>query len=111
MEGLLNQEEAVLKVAVKTMKKMEDFLREAACMKEFDHPNVMRLLGECVPADGGERRLPVTCGHPAIYEARRSAQLPAVLQAGRLSYISQSGLSLEKGDIVMEELNYQLEIA
>lgn len=25
---------------------MEDFLREAACMKEFDHPNVMRLLGE-----------------------------------------------------------------
>lgn len=25
---------------------MEDFLREAACMKEFDHGNVMRLLGE-----------------------------------------------------------------
>ena len=25
---------------------MEDFLREAACMKEFDHHNVMRLLGE-----------------------------------------------------------------
>jgi len=25
---------------------MEDFLREAACMKEFDHANVMRLLGE-----------------------------------------------------------------
>lgn len=24
---------------------MEDFLREAACMKEFDHANVMRLLG------------------------------------------------------------------
>ncbi|XP_032446838.1 tyrosine-protein kinase receptor UFO [Xiphophorus hellerii] len=55
MEGLLNQEEAVLKVAVKTMKiaictrsEMEDFLREAACMKEFDHPNVMRLLGVCL---------------------------------------------------------------
>lgn len=27
---------------------MEDFLREAACMKEFDHPNVMRLLGKTV---------------------------------------------------------------
>jgi len=27
---------------------MEDFLREAACMKEFDHPNVMRLLGEFI---------------------------------------------------------------
>ncbi|KAM9318533.1 tyrosine-protein kinase receptor UFO [Pholidichthys leucotaenia] len=55
MEGLLTQEEAVLKVAVKTMKiaictrsEMEDFLREAACMKEFDHPNVMRLLGVCL---------------------------------------------------------------
>ncbi|XP_068173500.1 tyrosine-protein kinase receptor UFO [Antennarius striatus] len=55
MEGLLTQEESVLKVAVKTMKiaictrtEMEDFLREAACMKEFDHPNVMRLLGVCL---------------------------------------------------------------
>ncbi|TSP46829.1 Tyrosine-protein kinase receptor UFO [Bagarius yarrelli] len=50
-EGLLTQEDSVLKVAVKTMKiaictrtEMEDFLREAACMKEFDHQNVMRLL-------------------------------------------------------------------
>ncbi|KAI1903503.1 hypothetical protein AGOR_G00027860 [Albula goreensis] len=55
MEGLLTQEEFVLKVAVKTMKiaictrsEMEDFLREAACMKEFDHPNVMRLIGVCL---------------------------------------------------------------
>uniref|UniRef100_A0A6Q2XTH9 receptor protein-tyrosine kinase n=1 Tax=Esox lucius TaxID=8010 RepID=A0A6Q2XTH9_ESOLU len=55
MEGSLIQEESVLKVAVKTMKiaictrsEMEDFLREAACMKEFDHQNVMRLLGVCL---------------------------------------------------------------
>ncbi|XP_022534783.2 tyrosine-protein kinase receptor UFO [Astyanax mexicanus] len=55
MEGLLSQEDSVLKVAVKTMKiaictrtEMEDFLREAACMKEFDHQNVMRLLGVCL---------------------------------------------------------------
>ncbi|XP_064208557.1 tyrosine-protein kinase receptor UFO isoform X1 [Anguilla rostrata] len=55
MEGLLTQEQFVLKVAVKTMKiaictrsEMEDFLREAACMKEFDHPNVMRLIGVCL---------------------------------------------------------------
>jgi len=33
-------------VAICTRSEMEDFLREAACMKEFDHPNVMRLLGE-----------------------------------------------------------------
>ncbi|KAK5905244.1 hypothetical protein CesoFtcFv8_006727 [Champsocephalus esox] len=55
MEGLLTQEDSCLKVAVKTMKiaictrsEMEDFLREAACMKEFDHANVMRLLGVCL---------------------------------------------------------------
>lgn len=33
-------------VAICTRTEMEDFLREAACMKEFDHPNVMRLLGK-----------------------------------------------------------------
>uniref|UniRef100_UPI00398ED89B tyrosine-protein kinase receptor UFO n=1 Tax=Pristiophorus japonicus TaxID=55135 RepID=UPI00398ED89B len=55
MEGQLNQDDYILKVAVKTMKiaictrtEMEDFLREAVCMKEFDHPNVMRLLGVCL---------------------------------------------------------------
>uniref|UniRef100_A0A667XZE1 receptor protein-tyrosine kinase n=1 Tax=Myripristis murdjan TaxID=586833 RepID=A0A667XZE1_9TELE len=35
-------------VAICTRSEMEDFLREAACMKEFDHPNVMRLLGVCL---------------------------------------------------------------
>ncbi|KAM9326455.1 tyrosine-protein kinase receptor UFO [Gastrophryne carolinensis] len=55
MEGQLNQDDYILKVAVKTMKiaictrtEMEDFLSEAVCMKEFDHPNVMRLLGVCL---------------------------------------------------------------
>ncbi|XP_077467851.1 tyrosine-protein kinase receptor UFO [Stigmatopora argus] len=55
MEGQLMQEDSVLRVAVKTMKiaictrsEMEDFLREATCMKEFDHANVMRLLGVCL---------------------------------------------------------------
>ncbi|TFJ99457.1 Tyrosine-protein kinase receptor UFO [Platysternon megacephalum] len=55
MEGQLNQDDSVLKVAVKTMKiaictrsEMEDFLSEAVCMKEFDHPNVMKLLGVCL---------------------------------------------------------------
>ncbi len=33
-------------VAICTRTEMEDFLREAACMKEFDHQNVMRLLGK-----------------------------------------------------------------
>ncbi|XP_058385366.1 tyrosine-protein kinase receptor UFO isoform X2 [Diceros bicornis minor] len=60
MEGQLNQDDSVLKVAVKTMKiaictrsELEDFLSEAVCMKEFDHPNVMRLIGVCF--QGSER--------------------------------------------------------
>ncbi|NWI09117.1 MERTK kinase, partial [Crypturellus soui] len=56
MEGRLSQPEgAVQKVAVKTMKldnfsqrEIEEFLSEAACMKDFDHPNVIKLLGVCI---------------------------------------------------------------
>uniref|UniRef100_A0A2K6RNC1 receptor protein-tyrosine kinase n=1 Tax=Rhinopithecus roxellana TaxID=61622 RepID=A0A2K6RNC1_RHIRO len=53
MEGNLKQEDGTSqKVAVKTMKldnfsqrEIEEFLSEAACMKDFSHPNVIRLLG------------------------------------------------------------------
>ncbi|XP_004686167.1 PREDICTED: tyrosine-protein kinase Mer isoform X2 [Condylura cristata] len=56
MEGSLNQQDGTLqKVAVKTMKldnfsqrEIEEFLSEAACMKDFNHPNVIRLLGVCI---------------------------------------------------------------
>ncbi|XP_030050521.1 tyrosine-protein kinase Mer, partial [Microcaecilia unicolor] len=51
------------KVAVKTMKldicsqrEIEEFLSEAACMKDFDHPNVIKLLGVCLEASS--RRTP-----------------------------------------------------
>uniref|UniRef100_A0A3Q2NZI2 receptor protein-tyrosine kinase n=1 Tax=Fundulus heteroclitus TaxID=8078 RepID=A0A3Q2NZI2_FUNHE len=51
------------KVAVKTMKldsfsqrEIEEFLNEAACMKDFDHPNVINLLGVCL--DVGAERFP-----------------------------------------------------
>ncbi|NXP02273.1 MERTK kinase, partial [Thinocorus orbignyianus] len=56
MEGRLSQPEGIpQKVAVKTMKldnfsqrEIEEFLSEAACMKDFDHPNVIKLLGVCI---------------------------------------------------------------
>ncbi|XP_041329972.1 tyrosine-protein kinase Mer isoform X6 [Pyrgilauda ruficollis] len=56
MEGRLSQPEGPpQKVAVKTMKldnfsqrEIEEFLSEAACMKDFDHPNVIKLLGVCI---------------------------------------------------------------
>ncbi|XP_004844368.1 tyrosine-protein kinase Mer isoform X3 [Heterocephalus glaber] len=56
MEGNLKQQAGTSqKVAVKTMKldnfsqrEIEEFLSEAACMKDFSHPNVIRLLGVCI---------------------------------------------------------------
>ncbi|NXA40795.1 MERTK kinase, partial [Eudromia elegans] len=56
MEGHLSHPEGTMqKVAVKTMKldnfsqrEIEEFLSEAACMKDFDHPNVIKLLGVCI---------------------------------------------------------------
>ncbi|KAG9461126.1 hypothetical protein GDO78_018025, partial [Eleutherodactylus coqui] len=53
MEGELRYpDDTAHKVAVKTMKldnfsqrEIEEFLSEAACMKDFNHPNVIKLLG------------------------------------------------------------------
>ncbi|KAM9316778.1 tyrosine-protein kinase Mer [Gastrophryne carolinensis] len=64
MEGELHYpDNSSQKVAVKTMKldnfsqrEIEEFLSEAACMKDFNHPNVIRLLGVCLEL--GPRRIP-----------------------------------------------------
>uniref|UniRef100_A0A8C1Q0F8 receptor protein-tyrosine kinase n=1 Tax=Cyprinus carpio TaxID=7962 RepID=A0A8C1Q0F8_CYPCA len=61
MEGHLRKPDGTSeKVAVKTMKldnfsqrEIEEFLNEAACMKDFHHPNVIRLLGVCLEVVSG----------------------------------------------------------
>uniref|UniRef100_A0A665WKQ7 receptor protein-tyrosine kinase n=1 Tax=Echeneis naucrates TaxID=173247 RepID=A0A665WKQ7_ECHNA len=61
VEGHLRQQDGTSeKVAVKTMKldsfsqrEIEEFLNEAACMKDFNHPNVIRLLGVCLEVSSG----------------------------------------------------------
>lgn len=61
MEGHLTWPDGTReKVAVKTMKldnfsqrEIEEFLNEAACMKDFNHPNVIRLLGVCLDVGPG----------------------------------------------------------
>nr|XP_057914441.1 tyrosine-protein kinase Mer [Doryrhamphus excisus]XP_057914442.1 tyrosine-protein kinase Mer [Doryrhamphus excisus]XP_057914443.1 tyrosine-protein kinase Mer [Doryrhamphus excisus] len=61
VEGHLRQPDGTSeKVAVKTMKldsfyqrEIEEFLNEAACMKDFHHPNVIRLLGVCLEMGSG----------------------------------------------------------
>ncbi|XP_077468891.1 tyrosine-protein kinase Mer isoform X1 [Stigmatopora argus] len=60
-EGHLKQPDGMSeKVAVKTMKvdsfsqrEIEEFLYEAACMKDFHHPNVIKLLGVCLETVAG----------------------------------------------------------
>uniref|UniRef100_A0A3B3ZBI9 receptor protein-tyrosine kinase n=1 Tax=Periophthalmus magnuspinnatus TaxID=409849 RepID=A0A3B3ZBI9_9GOBI len=61
VEGQFKQPDGTSeKVAVKTMKldsfsqrEIEEFLNEAACMKDFNHPNVIRLLGVCLEMGPG----------------------------------------------------------
>ncbi|XP_029306211.1 tyrosine-protein kinase Mer [Cottoperca gobio] len=61
VEGHLQQPDGTSeKVAVKTMKldsfsqrEIEEFLNEAACMKDFNHLNVIRLLGVCLEVGAG----------------------------------------------------------
>uniref|UniRef100_UPI00398F1804 tyrosine-protein kinase Mer n=1 Tax=Pristiophorus japonicus TaxID=55135 RepID=UPI00398F1804 len=63
MEGHVKQADGTSqKVAVKTMKlddfsqrEIEEFLSEAACMKDFDHPNVIKLLGVCLELSSREQ--------------------------------------------------------
>ncbi|KAK5908316.1 hypothetical protein CgunFtcFv8_016388 [Champsocephalus gunnari] len=61
VEGCLQQPDGTSeKVAVKTMKldsfsqrEIEEFLNEAACMKDFNNPNVIKLLGVCLEIGPG----------------------------------------------------------
>ncbi|XP_044068926.1 tyrosine-protein kinase Mer [Siniperca chuatsi] len=61
VEGHLRQPDGTSeKVAVKTMKldsfsqrEIEEFLNEAGCMKDFNHPNVITLLGVCLEVGSG----------------------------------------------------------
>uniref|UniRef100_A0A8P4GKC6 receptor protein-tyrosine kinase n=1 Tax=Dicentrarchus labrax TaxID=13489 RepID=A0A8P4GKC6_DICLA len=67
MEGHLRQLDGTSeKVAVKTMKldsfsqrEIEEFLNEAACMKDFNHPNVIKLLGVCLEGGSGHSPKPM----------------------------------------------------
>ncbi|MEQ2241022.1 hypothetical protein ILYODFUR_021111, partial [Ilyodon furcidens] len=61
VEGRLGHRDGTSeKVAVKTMKldsfsqrEIEEFLNEAACMKDFNHPNVIKLRGVCLDVGSG----------------------------------------------------------
>ncbi|KAJ3610195.1 hypothetical protein NHX12_022289 [Muraenolepis orangiensis] len=67
VEGHLRQPNGTSeKVAVKTMKldsfsqrEIDEFLNEAACMKDFHHPNVIRLQGVCLEEGSGHSPKPM----------------------------------------------------
>ncbi|KAK2852951.1 hypothetical protein Q7C36_008152 [Tachysurus vachellii] len=76
------------KVAVKTMKldnfsqrEIEEFLTEAACMKDFKHPNVIRLLGVCLDVGPGHFPRPMV-----ILPFMRYGDLHSFLLRSRLGH-------------------------
>ncbi|KFQ39536.1 Tyrosine-protein kinase Mer, partial [Mesitornis unicolor] len=92
MEGHLSQPEGTpQKVAVKTMKldnfsqrEIEDFLSEAACMKDFDHPNVIKLLGVCIELSSQQVPKPMV-----ILPFMKYGDLHSFLLRSRLEMASQ----------------------
>ncbi|EQB77317.1 tyrosine-protein kinase receptor TYRO3 [Camelus ferus] len=100
-EAQLKQEDgSFVKVAVKMLKAdiiassdIEEFLREAACMKEFDHPHVATLVGVSLRSRA-KGRLPIPM---VILPFMKHGDLHAFLLASRIGenpFICQSFLAL-----------------
>nr|BAG58416.1 unnamed protein product [Homo sapiens] len=87
-EAQLKQEDgSFVKVAVKMLKAdiiassdIEEFLREAACMKEFDHPHVAKLVGVSLRSRA-KGRLPIPM---VILPFMKHGDLHAFLLASRI---------------------------
>ena len=56
---------------------IEEFLREAACMKEFDHPHVAKLVGESL-LEGSKCKMRLKLCSPKVLgqPVGRSSDLP-----------------------------------
>ncbi|XP_029392298.1 tyrosine-protein kinase receptor TYRO3 isoform X1 [Mus pahari] len=94
-EAQLKQEDgSFVKVAVKMLKAdiiassdIEEFLREAACMKEFDHPHVAKLVGVSLRSRA-KGRLPIPM---VILPFMKHGDLHAFLLASRIGENPFSG--------------------
>eukprot|EP00064_Thunnus_orientalis_P002586 superscaffoldBa00000195_g2593 len=56
MRNLLSIGKILGEVDSFSQREIEEFLNEAACMKDFNHPNVIKLLGVCL--EGGSEHFP-----------------------------------------------------
>ncbi|NXN86442.1 MERTK kinase, partial [Bombycilla garrulus] len=100
MEGRLSQPDGPpQKVAVKTMKldnfsqrEIEEFLSEAACMKDFDHPNVIKLLGVCIELSSLQVPKPMV-----ILPFMKYGDLHSFLLRSRLEMAPQVGSAGSRG--------------
>ncbi|XP_067895727.1 tyrosine-protein kinase receptor TYRO3 [Heterodontus francisci] len=89
----------MLKTEINASGDIEEFLREAACMKEFDHPNVIKVIGVSLQSRA-HRRLPV----PMVL-------LPFMKHGDLRTYLVLSRLGDQPVDIPVQTLlNFMIDI-
>ncbi|XP_067847314.1 tyrosine-protein kinase receptor TYRO3 [Heptranchias perlo] len=101
MEDGPSQQVAVkmLKTEINASGDIEEFLREAACMKEFDHPNVIKVIGVSLQSRP-HRRLPV----PMVL-------LPFMKHGDLRTYLVLSRLGDQPVDLPVQTLlNFMIDI-
>ncbi|XP_041069746.1 tyrosine-protein kinase receptor TYRO3 isoform X1 [Carcharodon carcharias] len=101
MEDGSSQKLAVkmLKTEINASGDIEEFLREAACMKEFNHPNVIKVIGVSLQSRA-HRRLPV----PMVL-------LPFMKHGDLRTYLVLSRLGDQPVDIPVQNLlNFMIDI-
>ncbi|XP_078089620.1 tyrosine-protein kinase receptor TYRO3 [Mustelus asterias] len=101
MEDGSSQKLAVkmLKTEINASGDIEEFLREAACMKEFNHPNVIKVIGVSLQSRA-HRRLPV----PMVL-------LPFMKHGDLRTYLVLSRLGDQPVDIPVQTLlNFMIDI-
>lgn len=90
----------MLKAEISATGDNEEFLREAACMKEFDHPNVIKIIGVSLQSRP-HRRLPV----PMVL-------LPFMKHGDLRTYLVLSRLGDQPVEIPFQTLlNFMIDIA
>uniref|UniRef100_UPI00398F59A7 tyrosine-protein kinase receptor TYRO3 isoform X2 n=1 Tax=Pristiophorus japonicus TaxID=55135 RepID=UPI00398F59A7 len=89
----------MLKTEINASEDIEEFLREAACMKEFDHPNVIKVIGVSLQSRP-HRRLPV----PMVL-------LPFMKHGDLRTYLVLSRLGDQPVDVPVQTLlNFMIDI-
>ena len=85
-----------------TQQEVDDFIAESVIMVDFDHPNVMRLMGVCLDADDG---LPLI-----VLPYMENGDLRSFLKEKRLNNTQTGNVETDLPEviIIVHEQLYQL---